>query len=346
MKGGMEKAAAAPGVTRNTAIALCLTEKYGRPNRVRLFTHGVALMPLNIITPLIESLPLSQRAQTRVWLKMEAAQPGGSFKIRGIGHACAQYHARGARRFISSSGGNAGLAVAYAGRQLGVPVLVVVPETTSQRAIHLLQLEGAQVRVHGKSWQEANELAQSLLNADDAFLHPFDDPLLWQGHASMIDEVVAAGVQPDAVIVAVGGGGLLAGVDEGLRRNGLPDVPIFTAETHGTASYFAALQAGRPTELAAVSGVATSLAARQVCQRACDVAAERAVTALRVSDREAVDACLAFLDDHRTLVEPACGAALALLYAKKLPADGLKNVLVIVCGGATATVDALQHFTG
>ena len=87
-----------------------------------------------IETPLLESRALSERLGKSIWLKMEAMQPTGSFKARGISHACAVYKERGAERFVSSSGGNAGLAVAYAGRKLGVPVLVVVPETTSERA--------------------------------------------------------------------------------------------------------------------------------------------------------------------------------------------------------------------
>ncbi len=297
---------------------------------------------LSIRTPLLESLPLGQLNGTRVWLKMEALQPSGSFKMRGIGHACEHHKANGARRFISSSGGNAGLAVAYAGRQLGVPVIVVVPETTAERVRHLLKLEGAEVIVHGKMWSEANELALSLLTEEDAFLHPFDDPLLWYGHAAMIDEVVAEGVRPDAVILSVGGGGLLAGVDEGLRRHGLEDVPVYAVETEGMASYFASLDAGRLTEVPVLTGVATTLGASQVCQRAFELAQERPVVPVRVTDREAVDASLSFLDDHRTLVEPACGASLAVLYGKKIPISGYNNVLVIVCGGSTATVDALK----
>lgn len=301
-------------------------------------------MSLSIKTPLLESLPLGKMNGTRVWMKMEAAQPSGSFKIRGIGFACQYHYGKGARRFISSSGGNAGLAVAYAGRKLGVPVIVVVPETTSERARYLLQLEGAEVIVHGKMWSEANELAMSLLTEQDAFLHPFDDPLLWQGHASMIDEVVEDGIRPDAVILSVGGGGLLAGVDEGLRRNGLDNVPVYAVETQGMSSYNAALEAGRPVEVTALTGVATSLGARQVCQRAFDLAKKRTVFPVIVSDREAVDACLSFLDDHRMLVEPACGASLAPLYGKKLDLNNYKNVLVIVCGGSTATVNSLSTF--
>nr|WP_312971427.1 pyridoxal-phosphate dependent enzyme [Pseudomonas sp.] len=303
-------------------------------------------MSLSIKTPLLHSLPLSQRVGAKVWMKMEAMQPGGSFKIRGVGFACEQHHAQGAQRFISSSGGNAGLAVAYAGRRLGVPVIVVVPETTTARARSLLALEGAEVIVHGKSWFEANELARSLQTAADAFIHPFDDPLLWQGHASMIDEVVADGVRPDAVVLSVGGGGLLAGVDEGLRRNGLDSVPVYAVETQGTASLQASINAGQLVEIPAVSGVATSLAARQVCRRAYEVSRERPVIPVQVTDQEAVEACLAYLDDHRTLVEPACGASLAMLYGNKAPLDERSNVLVIVCGGSTATIESLLAMRG
>lgn len=104
-------------------------------------------MTLHIETPLIESRAMSLATDSSVWLKLDALQPPGSFKIRGIGHACETYLAQGARKFISSSGGNAGLAVAYAGRRLGVPVTVVVPETTTPKAIALLQLENAEVIV-------------------------------------------------------------------------------------------------------------------------------------------------------------------------------------------------------
>ncbi|MCL9667749.1 pyridoxal-phosphate dependent enzyme [Rosenbergiella epipactidis] len=302
-------------------------------------------MSLSINTPLLESLPLGRLNKTRVWMKMEAMQPSGSFKIRGVGHACEWHYARGARRFISSSGGNAGLAVAYAGRKLGVPVIVVVPESTPERARHLLSLEGAEVRVHGKTWAEANELALSLLNDEDAFIHPFDDPLLWEGHASMIDEVVAEGLRPDVVILSVGGGGLLAGVDAGLRRNNL-NIPVIAVETVGMSSFHTALQSGHPVSLTQLTGVATSLGAHQVCQRAFDLTREREIISLTVSDIQAVDACLTFLDDHRTLVEPACGAALAALYESQIDGRKFDNVLVVVCGGSTATNASLQGFKG
>ncbi|MEC5343095.1 pyridoxal-phosphate dependent enzyme [Brenneria populi] len=303
-------------------------------------------MQLHINTPLLNSRALGQIAGRNVWLKMDALQPCGSFKIRGIGLACQTYYENGARRFISSSGGNAGLAVAYAGRLLDVPVIVVVPETTSARAQELLRLEQAEVIVYGGSWQEANEFALSLVKETDAFLHPFDNPLLWQGHATMIDEVVSCGLRPDAVILSVGGGGLLCGVIEGLRRNGFSEVPVIAVETEGAASFHAAVNAGHAVEIERINTVATSLGAKRVCDRAVEYAGSHAVISELVSDAEAVNACRKFTDDHRVVTEPACGASLACLYERKAVLEPFSNPLVIVCGGATMTLEQMIALGG
>ncbi len=299
-------------------------------------------MPLHLETPLLESQPLSHASERSIWLKMDALQPPGSFKIRGVGAACEHHAANGKRRFVSSSGGNAGIAVAYAGRRLSIPVSVFVPETTTERAKALIRQEGAEVFVHGASWQEANEGALQAMDADTAFIHPFDDPLLWTGHATMIDEVVSAGVRFDAVVLSVGGGGLLAGVTEGLDRNGLQDIPIIAAETEGAASLATSVKAGKVVELPAITSIATSLGARKVCQRAFEITRNRPVDCVVVDDRAAVNACMRFLDDHRTLVEPACGAALAVAYAHADRLARFERVLMVVCGGATATLAQLQ----
>lgn len=301
-------------------------------------------MPLHIDTPLLESRPLSLAAGRSIWLKMDALQPPGSFKIRGIGAAC-EHHARGGkRRFVSSSGGNAGIAVAYAGRRLSIPVSVFVPETTTDKAKALIRQEGAEVIVHGASWQEANERALAALDAETAFIHPFDDPLLWEGHATMIDEVVAEGLSFDAVALSVGGGGLMAGVAQGLARNGLGQVPIIAVETDGAASLAASMAAGRRVQLPAITSIATSLGARMVSERAFELAQSRPVASVIVDDRAAVEACLRFLDDHRVLVEPACGATLALAYEHSAALARYERVLMIACGGATASLNQLRSW--
>jgi L-serine/L-threonine ammonia-lyase len=228
---------------------------------------------------------------------------------------------------------------------MGVPVTVVVPQTTSQHAQELLGLEDADVIVHGSSWQEANELAQSLLGPTDAFLHPFDDPLLWQGHASIIDEVNRSEFTPDAVVLSVGGGGLLSGVAEGLHRNGWSHIPIIAVETEGAASFHAATRVGHAVQLEQISSIATSLGAKRVCDQAVKWARDHPIHSVLVSDQSAVAACERFLADHRVLVEPACGASLALAYDNSPALEAFQSVLVVVCGGATATVKQLQQWS-
>ncbi len=300
---------------------------------------------LHIETPLIESVPLSACVQGNVWLKMEALQPPGSFKLRGIGYACQEYSRQGAKRFISSSGGNAGAAVAYAGRKLGIPVTVVVPETTPQRALDVLRQEGAEVKIHGKIWQEAHTYAVQLSEESDAaYLHPFDDPLIWTGHATLVDEVRQSGMVPDVVVLSVGGGGLLCGVIEGLRRNDMADVPILAVETKGADSLAASLRAGRHVELEDITSIATTLGAKKVASAAYEWCDRHEVVSHVVSDREAVTACLRFSQDHRLLVEPACGASLAALYEGADFLSGKQNILAIVCGGVGVTISQLEQW--
>ena len=300
---------------------------------------------LHIETPLIESLPLSCKAQGRVWLKMESLQPSGSFKLRGVGYACRTHAARGVKGFLCSSGGNAGLAVAYCGRKLNVPVIVVVPETTSARAIEWIEQESARVVVKGASWQEAHKYASDTLEAGWGYIHPFDDPLLWAGHATIIDETLRQGLRPDAVVVSVGGGGLLCGVIEGLRGNGLPTVPVIAVETEGTASLAESLRQNRNAEIERVTGIATSLGAKKVADAAFARAVQHPVTSYVVSDTQALNACLQFARDHRVLVEPACGAGLAVVYEPVESLRGKRDILVVVCGGAGVTIQHLQDWS-
>ncbi len=292
---------------------------------------------LHIKTPLVESVPLSRGVNGKVWLKMDALQPSGSFKLRGIGNACRQYLLKGAKRFICSSGGNAGIAVAYSGRKLQVPVTVVVPESTSKRAIEAIQQENADLIIKGRTWQEAHNYSITLTDRNSVYIHPFDNPLIWTGHSTLIDEVMESNIIPDVVVLSVGGGGLLCGVIEGLHRHDMKHIPILAVETHGADSLSASVKAGRHTELEDISSIATSLGAKKVAAKAYGWCKKHEVINHVVSDRDAVEACFRFSTDHRLLVEPACGASLAGLYNPVNMIADKDTILVIVCGGAGVT---------
>jgi L-serine/L-threonine ammonia-lyase len=299
----------------------------------------------HVVTPLWDSRPLSAAIGAPVLLKMEAFQPAGSFKSRGMGAACRAAKQAGATHVVCSSGGNAGYAVAYAGRQLGLNVTIVVPQTTSTWAKDLIRREGAEVLVHGAAWDEAHAYALELLQpGKSVYIHPFDDPIVWHGHASLIHEIAEAGVKPGAIVVSVGGGGLLCGVAEGMHQVGWTDVPILAVETQGAASFAAAARAGHPVTLDKITSVAVTLGARTVTPQALEWARRHPIISWEVSDRAAIDACLRFADDHRVVVEPACGAALAAVYGQATPLEGREPIVVIVCGGAGVNRELLQKW--
>jgi L-serine/L-threonine ammonia-lyase len=297
---------------------------------------------LHIETAILENPSMNKRLGKRIFMKMECYQPVGSFKIRGIGAVCQAAVASGKTHLISSSGGNAGYAAAYAGRQLGVKVTVVVPESTGETARARIASEDAEVIVHGAVWQEANELALELVKKyDGAYIHPFDNPIVWSGHARMIDEIVQQCPKPDVLLVAVGGGGLMSGVIEGLHKNNWQDVPVLAVETEGAASLGAAMQAGELVQLDSITSIAKTLGASQVASQAFEWTKKHPVQSVVVSDTEAVNACLQFADDMRVVVEPACGAALSLLYDNQHYLKNYNNVLAIICGGAGVTIGQL-----
>jgi L-serine/L-threonine ammonia-lyase len=299
---------------------------------------------LHINTPLIESLSINKELDANIWLKMEALQPCGSFKARGIGYACKKYIADGAKALLSSSGGNAGLAVAYSGRRLGIPVTVVVPMSTKKRAIDLIKLEGAEVIITGKNWDEAHMHAMELLQKEVAYIHPFDDPNIWEGHASIIDEISNAGITPDAFVLSVGGGGLLCGVAEGLKRNNWKDIPILAVETEGADSLRTASLANKHIGIDSISSIATSLGAKKVAKRAFELLNENQIINHIVTDKNALDGCYRFLGDHRIMVEPACGACLSAVYNGCDFLKDKQNVVVIVCGGVGVTMSQLEEW--
>ena len=146
-----------------------------------------------------------------------------------------------------------------------------------------------------------------------------------------------SGVKPDVVVLSVGGGGLLCGIVEGLHRNDWVDVPVIAVETEGADSLRQSVRAGDRVELPAITSIATSLGATQVCEQAFIWSKEHASSNIVVSDRAAVCACLRFLADHRVVVEPACGASLAVVYERAPELERFDSVLVVVCGGVGAT---------
>ncbi|OLL25001.1 Catabolic L-serine/threonine dehydratase [Neolecta irregularis DAH-3] len=317
----------------------------------------VPLTSLYSETPLIESRVLSLWANCKVYLKLENLQPSGSFKSRGLGLLCKRAvdslpSDSNKPHFYSSSGGNAGLAVAFAAHTLECPSTIVVPLTTSEYMKSKIKTAGAEVRVHGRVWNETDIYTRELA-AEDArgvYCPPFDHDDVVQGNSSLSFELRAQlPSPPDAIICSVGGGGLLAGIIKGLDENGWDRVPVVAVETEGAASFNAAYTLGKLVRIPEINTVATTLGSTIISQTCLTLAQKHHTIPYLVTDAQAVNACWRFSEDHQMLVEPACGASLAIAYTgaiRKILPDLTKNstVVVIICGGSALTVDLLQNY--
>lgn len=309
---------------------------------------------LYIETPVLYSFPLSDIAGIKVYLKLDNLQPPGSFKIRGISHIIQKAVQNGKCEHVyCASGGNAGLAAAFASKQLGIPCTIILPVTTPAFVADRLRALEAEVKVHGDVYDDAKNFALELSKQSGSLYVPaFEHPDIWEGHSSMIVEAARQmTVKPDVVVTSVGGGGLFNGVIQGMRQVGWDDVPVVAMETHGAHAFDAAIKAGEIVTLPAITSVAKSLGALSVSPStlAYYKEAKPLIINCLVTDKEAVAACLKFSDDHRFLVEPACGASLAAIYSNVIgrlkeegKLTGASSVLVIVCGGAIVSSSVME----
>lgn len=286
--------------------------------------------PLYSRTPIFPS-----KEHPNVFYKMESFQPTHSFKVRGMDSLCRFHFNQGQTKFIASSGGNAGYSLAYVCQKIGASLKVIVPETTSKYMMDKIASLNAEVKVSGAAWDEANEKALEISKKEGAvFVSPFDDPLLWRGHSSLIDECAQQMGRPDKVVVSVGGGGLLCGVLEGLNKHGWTDTKIITTETHGAASFYESWKAGKIISLNEITTIANTLGAKKIAKKALAMAQTFDTRAFLMSDADAIKAASLFYDEHEVRVEPACGAALSVPYLFYELFDKDERVLVIACGGA------------
>jgi len=295
---------------------------------------------LHIRTPLILHPGLST-PDRRIWLKLDNLQPSGSFKLRGMGLLCSQAKAQGKRKVVCPSGGNAGFATAVAAASLGLQACIVVPHTTPETTRARIRKTGADVIVHGKVWDDANQRAKELSQgADTEYVPAFDHPVLWEGHSTLIDEVLEDCPQVDTLVTSVGGGGLLAGLLTGLIRHRRMDCRIVACETAGAASFSAAIKAGYPVRLPRIDTVATSLAqvAAWPVQHLLDFPHQCVV----LSDDDAIMGVVRYANDLRQLVEPACGVSLAIGYLDHPAIAGAHDVVIVVCGGVSISAQLVS----
>jgi threonine dehydratase len=272
--------------------------------------------------------------------KLEYLQHAGSFKTRGMVNQILAGAERGALPevgIIAASGGNAGLAAAYAARELGVPAEVYVPLNAPAVKVAKLTKLGARVVQVGSEYAEAYAAAAVQAEVTDAlFCHAYDDADMVAGNGTLGLELLQQLPDGfDTVLVAVGGGGLVAGVAAALPA----EVRVVAVEPATCPALHAALEAGGPVDVP-VSGVAAdSLGARRVGGIAYEMAVLTSMTSVLVDDQAIVDARRQLWEDYRIVVEHGTAAAqAALLSGAYVPAAG-ERVVVLLCGANTNPAD-------
>lgn len=288
------------------------------------------------VTPVIAWDPPEITA--RVTLKLEHLQIGGSFKVRGaLSCLLAEDPARLGRGVVTASGGNHGLGVAYAAARVGAKAVVFLPESAPVTTERRLAALGAEAIRGGRAWDDA--WLSALAHADRTgalAVHPFEDPVVIAGQASVGLELFDQAPDLDAALVAIGGGGLIAGVAAALHARA-PTIRIVGVEPEGAASMTVSLRAGRVTPLAEVRTIAGTLAPRSVGPNTLAMVTREAVPVVLVSDDELRAAMRRLWDDLRILVEPAGAAAVAALLSGRAPLADARHIAVLVCG---ANLDA------
>jgi threonine dehydratase len=277
---------------------------------------------------------LSDVAGALVYCKLDHLQRTGSFKERGARNALLLLDpSRRVKGVVAASAGNHALGLAYHGKLLSIPVTVVMPETAPLIKITSCQKLGASVAIRGKNFAEARMFADDLVaNRGLTYIHGYDDWEIIAGQGTMGLEILDQVPELDAIIVPVGGGGLIAGI--GLAVKSLrPEVRIIAVEAENTPSFTEAWKAGRPVPVINYPTLADGLAVPEVGGNAFPLARRYVDELVRVSEDEIALAILRIIELEKSVVEGSAAVTLAALLSGKVQGLEKKKVVLPFCGG-------------
>ena len=288
-------------------------------------------------SPCPPSIPLSEITGIEIFCKLDNLQRTGSFKERGARNALAQLSVEQQERgVIAASAGNHGQALAYQGKLLGIPATVMMPKFAPLVKVNNCQKLGATVVLHGKDFGEAKAHAHEIATEKGlAYIDGYDDPAIIAGQGTMGLEIVEQTPDLEAVIIPVGGAGLLAGVSLAIKTL-RPKVKIVTVEAENVASFSAALEAGKPTKIVMHPTLADGLAIPQVGSNAFRIAKPLVDLAVTVTEEQIALAILRLVELEKSVVEGAAATPLAACMSGKLKELTGKRVVLLICGGLVA----------
>jgi threonine dehydratase len=284
-------------------------------------------------SPCPHSQMLSALTGQQVYLKLENLQMTGSFKERGaLNRIAVLTPEQASRGVIAASAGNHAQGVAYHATRRGIKALIVMPLTTPLVKVTATREFGADVLLHGANYDEAFAEAMRLCDEQGlTFIHPFDDPHVMAGQGTIGLELLEQVPQLEAVVVPVGGGGLIGGVACAIKES-RPDVRIVGVQTSRLPSMAAAVEAHQPVTIEPATTIADGIAVRRAGTLTLPVVERYVDEIVTVDEDEIASAILMLLEREKTLAEGAGAAGLAALLQHRTSL-GAAHTAVLVCGG-------------
>src|SRR6202051_2545399 len=285
------------------------------------------------LSPCARSETFSESTGNTVYLKLDNLQRTGSFKERGALNKLllltAEERAKGV---IAASAGNHAQGVAYHAGKLGIRAQICMPLTTPLIKVSATRGYGAEVVLHGANYDEAFEESRRRSHAEDLTLvHAFDDDAVIAGQGTIGLELLQQNPDLEAVIVPIGGGGLIGGIACAVKESN-PRIQVFGVQPSRLPSMKVALAEGNPVTLKPASTIADGIAVRRAGDRTLPLIQRYVDDVVTVEEEEIANAILLLLEREKTLAEGAGAAAVAALVNRKVPLTG-KKVAVLVWGG-------------
>jgi threonine dehydratase len=286
-------------------------------------------------TPLIKAdcVKSPRHGESELLLKLECLQVTGSFKPRGAVNRLMLLPQEGLRRgIVTASGGNHGLAVAYAGWLSASQAHVYVPENISPDKRKKLQSWGASVVVYGRHWHEANQLA--LRDAEKngwTYFHPFSDPAVIAGQGTVALEILEQASEVDTLLVAIGGGGLISGAAVAAKALS-PTIRVIGVEPYGAATLYESVRAGRVVELSGITTRVPTLAALKTEPVNFEIVSRLVDDIVLVSDDDMLEAARWLWFEMGLAADMSGAASAAAIISGKIKARKGERICALICG--------------
>ena len=284
-------------------------------------------------TPLSLASKISKDLGKNIYLKKENLQNTGSFKLRGAFNRISNLKSDERKKgVVAASAGNHAQGVAFSGQYYNIPTTIVMPENTPLTKVNGVKSYGAEVILHGLLYDDAYKFAiQYAKERDNIFIHPFEDDEVIAGQGTIGLEILESGIQFDAIIIPIGGGGLISGVATAIKEKS-PNTKIIAVASAGAVALKTAFLTGKKCSIP-VKTIADGIAVRDSSDITLKYMKKYVDEVVEVDDEEIAGAILYLLENQKIIVEGAGAVGVASLLYKKLDLTEYQNIAVIVSGG-------------